>query len=698
MSCHPRYEILFEPVKIGPVTAPNRFFQVPHCNGTGDWSPAGVAAMRAMKAQGGWGVVCTETAEISSNAELLPYPSLHLWSDADVPVQSRMVDAVHAHGALAGIELAHMGLSAGNRASRLPPLGPSSHLLGESVEPFQARAMDKADIKLLRVQHRQAALRAKRAGFDIVYVYASHNLSIASHFLARRLNQRTDEYGGSLENRVRLLRELLEDTKEAVGDRCAVAVRFAVEEMMGETGMEWDKEGRDVIEMLKDVPDLWDVNLADWSNDSATSRFAKEGFQEPYTHFVKTITNKPVVGVGRFTSPDTMVSQIRRGVLDFIGAARPSIADPFLPNKIREGRIEDIRECIGCNICVSCENTYVPIRCTQNPTMMEEGRRGWHPETVEPRGSSDSVLIVGAGPAGLECALTLGRRGYSVDLAEASAEFGGRVARESRLPGLTEWARVRDYRVGQLQRLPNVRLYLQSTMDADAVRSFGAERIVIATGARWRRDGLSRVSLTAVSGSSGANVYTPDDIMDGKIPVGRIVIYDADGSYLGGVIAEKLCAAGATVTVVTPAAETAAYLYLTLEQARVVARLIGLGINIIRLRILAEIRNDSVQLSCVYGGKDVEVAADSVVLVTQRAPEDSLYREIFLGHDGDFSETAIKSVHRIGDCDAPNIIAAAVYAGHLYARELDATEPGAIQHLATEGRHSVGPFSPATLP
>jgi dimethylamine/trimethylamine dehydrogenase len=680
MSRPPRYDILFEPLKIGPVTAPNRFYQVPQCNGTGDSAPAAVAAMRGMKAEGGWGVVCTENAEISSSSEIMPFPSVHLWADADVAVQARMVEAVHRQGALAGVELAHMGLYAANRASRLPTLGPSSHLTVESMEPFQARSMDKRDLQLVRRQHREAALRAKRAGFDIIYVYAVQPMSLAANFLAPRFNQRIDEYGGSLENRCRLLRELLEETKEAVGDTCAVALRFAVDECCGDAGLQWDKEGRDIVEMLKDLPDLWDVNLADWSHDSATSRFAKEGYQEPYTQFVKKITNKPVVGVGRFTSPDTMVSQLRRGILDLIGAARPSIADPFLPMKIREGRFEDIRECIGCNVCISGENSYAPIRCTQNPTIMEEGRRGWHPEKVPERGSEDRILIVGGGPAGLECALTLGRRGYDVVLAEGTDEFGGRVSRESRLPGLAEWARVRDYRVTQLQRLSNVQLFRQSPLDSSAALDFGAERIVVATGARWRRDGVGRACLDAIPGHGLSHVTTPDDIMDGRLPRGRVLIYDTDGTYFGNVIAELLRDWGASVTLVTPAAETAAYLALTLEQTRVIRRLLDRGVTIVRLKRLAEILPGGARLACVYGGPDIEIAGDNFVLITQREPQDRLYFD--LANDAQAVASAgTKSVHRIGDCNAPNIIATAVYAGHRYARELDVALPVEVAHF-----------------
>ena len=141
--------------------------------------------------------------------------------------------------------------------------------------------------------------------------------------------------------------------------------------------------------------------------------------------FVKQLTSKPVVGVGRFTSPDTMVSQLRRGVLDLIGAARPSIADPFLPNKVAAGDVEAIRECIGCNMCIGANNSGVPLHCTQNPTRGEEWRRGWHPEVIPSRHAEQTVLVIGADPSGLEAARALSLRGYDVRLAERSQALGG---------------------------------------------------------------------------------------------------------------------------------------------------------------------------------------------------------------------------------------------------------------------------------
>jgi len=455
-----RYDILFEPVRIGPVTSPNRFYQVPHCNGMGHRFPRSLARMRGIKAEGGWGVVCTEEVEIHPSSDITPYNQGRLWDDSDIANLQMMTDAVHEHGSLAGIELVYQGLSGKNYYSRLPTFAPTNaSVLGGY--PMQARAMSKTDIKQFRKWHKDAAIRSKKAGFDIIYTYAGHGLSVLMHFLSRRFNDRSDEYGGCLENRARLLKEVLIDTKEAVGDTCAVALRIAVDELLGQKGIEANGEGSDIIEMLADLPDLWDVNVSGWENDSQTSRFSKEGFQEQYTKHVKKLTNKPVVGVGRFTSPDAMVSQIKRGVLDLIGAARPSIADPFLPNKIKNNQTDNIRECIGCNICVSSDNYAAPIRCTQNPTMGEEWRRDWHPEIIQPKHAEESVLIVGSGPSGLECGLSLAKRGYNVVIAEKQSLAGGRVLKESKLPGLSEWKRVMDYRLNQLQQMPNVEIYFE---------------------------------------------------------------------------------------------------------------------------------------------------------------------------------------------------------------------------------------------
>ena len=622
--------------------------------------------MRGIKAEGGWGVVCTEETEIHHTSDLSPYFEGRIWDDDDISTWQLMTDAVHKHGALAGIELTYNSHDAANLYSRAAPFGPRSMGItgGGGYEPGQSRAATKDDLKQVRKWHRNAAIRAKRAGFDIVYCYVAHGMTLAFHLLSKD-NDRADEYDGSLENRTRFMRELIEDTKEAVGDKCAVAVRFAVDELLGADGMQHDGEAKEIVSMLAELPDLWDVNLSAWKNDSITSRFGKEGHQEKYISFVKQLTTKPVVGVGRYTSPDSMVSAIERGVLDLIGAARPSIADPFLPNKIKEGRHEDIRECIGCNICVTGDTRFVPIRCTQNPTMGEEFRRDWHPEIIAPKKSNDDILIVGAGPAGLEAARALGQRGYRVILTDAQREAGGRVLLESQLPNLIEWRRVIDWRLTQINKLENIYFYPSSPMTAQDVLDADAPHVIIATGATWRRDGVGRHLSRPVQGDG--SIFTPDDLMNGKLPTGKVIIYDDDHYYMGGVLAELLAANGCEVTLIPPAPTISAWTEYTLERDRIYKRLLDLNVTLLPHHALASFSRTTATVTQTFTNAESTLACDAIVMVTDRIPNDSLYHELKPA----LADGRLKSLRIIGDAEAPNIIAQAVFAGHLAAREFD---------------------------
>ena len=453
-----------------------------------------------------------------------------------------------------------------------------------------------------------------------------------------------------------------------------MAVRLAVDELLGEEGITSQGEGHDIVAMLAELPDLWDVNISDWSNDSATARFKQENFQEPYVNLVKTLTSKPVVAVGRYTTPDAMVSIIRRGVADLVGAARPSIADPFLPEKIRQGRIEDIRECIGCNICASADVMAVPIRCTQNPTMGEEWRRNWHPERIPQKASSKELLVLGGGPAGLECARALGERGYRVDLLEARRELGGRVTLEARLPGLAEWRRVIDWRLSQIERMKKVSIYPGSPMTAEDILDAGFAHVIVATGAQWRRDGVGRTLGRPLPGHEGGQVLSPDDLMAGRIPAGQVVIYDDDHYYMGSVLAELLIREGCQVSLVTPAPLVAYWSQHTLEQEHVQAQLMRMGVKLIPQHHLGAIGESAVTLCHGISGATHELAADAVVLVTDRSPRDGVYQAL----RPTLAEGELKSLRVIGDADAPHIIAQAVFSGHLVAREFEESAAGGV--------------------
>ena len=671
----PRYDVLFEPVKIGPVTAKNRFYQVPHCNGGGYRDPSAAAEMRRVKSEGGWGVIFTEQVEIHHSSEITPFIELRIWDEDDMPGLTKMADAIHSNGALAGIELAYSGANGPNLYTREVPMGPMhSPILTFTSDPVQARAMGKQDIRNLRHWHKLAYRRAKRAGYDIMCLYGAHGFGILQHFLSRRTNQRTDEYGGSLENRARLLKELLSDARDEVGDSCAVAVRLSLDEMAGEPGFS-NAELRDLVGLHADLPDIWDFAHGTWEACSGTSRFKPEGAQEDLIRGIKQLTSKPVVGVGRFTSPDLMVRQIKQGILDFIGAARPSIADPFLPNKIDEGRIEDIRECIGCNICVTGDMTQSLSRCTQNSSFMEEWRKGWHPERIKPASSARKILVVGAGPAGLSAAHKLGLRGYEVALAEAGTELGGRVAKECKLPGLSAWGRVRDYRQGQIQKMNNVTVYRDSRLSDDDVFELGFSDIAIATGSTWRRDGVARFHTLPIKIDAGMVVYTPDDVMDGKLLAGNVVIYDDDHYYMGSVLAELLIAKGCRVSFVTPSTKVAEWSVNTLEQGQIQRRLLELGVEIITSHALTDVALGSVTAACTYTGRSSEISCDGVLLVTSRLPNDELFIDL-MRQKAKWTDSGIESVKVIGDAQAPAAIAWATYAGHRYAEEFDMLDIG----------------------
>ena len=653
-----RFDILFEPVKIGPVTAPNRFYQVPHCTGMGYQLPQTLAAMRGIKAEGGWGVVNTEYCSIHPSSDDVPHPFASLWDEGDVRNMAVMVDAVHAHGSLAGTELWYGGIRSSNHLSREVALAPSSFPAAES--PWQCAKMDLDDIRAFRGWHRAAALKARQAGLDIVYVYAAHTY-ILNQFLDADMNTRTDEYGGTLMQRARLLREVLSETRDAIGDRCGIALRIEVDNEDG-GGFE---ERSELLVSLAPLVDLFDVTISDYSQEMGGSRFVKEGSLEPRIAHVRAMTGKPVVSVGRFTSPETMLGQVNRGIVDLIGAARPSIADPFLPQKIAEGREDDIRECIGCNICYAHNSRAAAIRCTQNPTMGEEWRRGWHPERIALAQRREQVLVVGAGPAGLEAGLMLARRGHEVKIADAGSSPGGRLQWETRLPGLAEWGRVRDWRLHQISKLSNVEIFRESRMAAEDVMELGIGNAVVATGSHWRTDGRGRSVRAPIASFADPRTLAPEAVLTAEV-TGPAVVFDDDHYYLGAAIAEHLARRGLPVTYVTSGGKVAEWSELTGEQSRAHARLLELGVTVIVNAMVSGLRPGTAVLSCVYSGAEREIAAGCFVPVTSRDGEDALYHAL--------KGRGLATLSLIGDARAPGLIVHAVYAGHKLAREFGEDE------------------------
>lgn len=667
-----RYKILFEPIDIGPKTAKNRFYQVPHAMGSGNDMPNTRAAQRGIKAEGGWSVVNTGYCSIHPSSDDRPLPMARLWSEKDIASHVPMVKAVHEHDALAGIEFFHGGAYAANRHTRIPPMSPSGiqQKVSELMDMHLTapKVMDKKDIKDLIQWHLIATERAIQAGFDIIYCYAGMGF-LPYHFLHPTFNKRTDEYGGSLENRSRLMRELITEMKTVAGDRAAIAVRMSTDELLNFKSESSQSEAHEFFEINGELPDLWDIKMSSWFKECPSGRFAEPGHMEPYNGFVKKLTSKPVVGVGWFTSPDIMAKQINDGILDFVGAARASIADPFLPNKIKEGREDDIRECIGCNICASCYNQGIPVRCTQNPSMGEEWRRGWHPEKVKPKSSDNSVLVIGGGPAGLEATLSLARRGYSVAIADSEKELGGRINKEAKLPGMSSYKRVIDYRVSQINQLENVDVYLDNTMARDDVLELGFDHVVTATGSTWQPSIMDEKSAPILITKTDS-IFTPEDVLEGCELQSPVIIFDFDYYYMGGLIAEYIKGLGHEVTIITPFEKVSPWSFNSNEVSEIESRLLDKDIKVLTKHRINDIGESSIKIIHQVTNKKTDVDRGSLVLVGHRKQSDSLYTLLTSDEDA-LKASGIKSVQNIGDSNAPGAIVHATYAGHLYANTFD---------------------------
>jgi dimethylamine/trimethylamine dehydrogenase len=682
-----RFDILFEPVRIGPKTMQNRFYQTPHADGLNSQFPGAEAGFRGMKAEGGWAVVNTGMTSISPEYDHSGHEVVsRIWDEADVRNWSLLCDRVHEHGALAGIELMASGAHVTGWETRLAAgavsgFGDDWLYMGSSFE------LDRAGIRRVQESYVAAARRAREAGFDIVNVMGAELIALPMTFLMSRYNHRTDEYGGSFENRARFWLETIEQVRDEVGDSCAITARFSIDTLdESEEGIRVDQEGAEFIRLADHLVDFWDLVVGgeadSWAKDVRPSRFYEENSQGEWIRRARPHTAKPIVAVGRFTSPDTMAQVIRSGQQDIIGAARASISDPFLPAKIADGRIEEIRECIGCNVCVSRINTATRIICTQNATSGEEYRRGWHPERFDPIDEAlSTVLIVGGGPAGLECGVVLARRGVEyVHVVDNAARPGGHMEWVPRLPGLAEWGRIVDYRKAMAERLRNLTLVPKKLLTADDILDYGAEVVILATGARWAKDGISSVTRAPVSGADAEqpHVLTPDQIMlDGKEPPGgRLLVYDAEGYFLGVSMAERFARLGHVVTYVTPRVSAGPYLGYTGEDQSMLPTLHELGVEIITDHAVTRVEPGVVKgRSRLFGDSDLSWKADAIVLVTQRQPRTELYAEL-MSRQGQWSDAGIRAVYRIGDCVSPRQqVADAIFDGHRLAREIDSGDP-----------------------
>ena len=616
----------------------NRFYQTPQCTGFGDVFPGGQAYHRGIKAEGGWAVVNTEATTIAPEFDWAGQmtPS-RIWDDDDVANWAWMTDKIHEHDSLAGIELHAGGAFSTSIDSRIP----ARHIHGRIEEAAyfgSVRAMTKADIREVQQLYVEAAKRARRAGFDIVNIHGAEIGAVPVQFLMNVHNSRTDEYGGSLTNRARFWMETLEIVKEEVGDELAVAARFCIDSLHGtDAGIRVAEEGVGFIELANHLVDFWDLQVGG-EKRRALDQGRRAG---------PVLQGELPGRMGPPGSPPHRQTDRGRGPLHQpghdagVGYERPArrhrssqaLHLGSVPPPARSRRVDSRTSGSASAATPACRvSTCDGLCCARRtPTAGENTKRGWHPENYSPASNREaSVLIVGAGSAGLECALVLGKRGFeNVHVVEAEPEVGGHLRWVSTIPGMSTWRRVIDWRQGQIAKLPQVALITNSELSAPEILGYGADIVVIANGSVWDRSGLNGFTHSAVTGWESAPVFTPEDILADERPIDHehVVVFDIEGYFMGVSIAEVLARRGHRVSLVTPHMEPGPYMRMTGENVHMRPLLEELGVELLMECMLTGVDADGVTVEHGFDGTVRSIPA-ATVMTTQRIPNTALWDSV----------------------------------------------------------------------
>lgn len=646
---------LFSPFKLRNVTLRNRVVSTPHTTSLPEDGMPGdrYTAYVAEKAKGGCGLIITfGSAGVHHTSAGSAWGEVDLFDDRVIPYLQKMADAVHGHGAKIISQMTHRGHRGHSGMYPDPLLAPSA--IPEHSHRETPHEMEIEDIRMIQEAYVQAALRVKKGRFDGVEILAAYH-HLPEQFLSPFSNKRTDEYGGSLENRMRFILEVIGKVRDAVGQDFVVGLRVGGDERLeGGLGRE------DYMEIIKrfDATGKIDYfNVIDTSPENIMAQteavppfWYKTGVWLDWAAEVKRNVDTAVIAVGRIIDPLQAEWILADGSADLVAMTRAQIADPHMVNKAMAGRLDDIRPCIGSlQGCLGRVGGYGGIGCIHNPVIGREQELAG----VVPAAERKKVVVVGGGPAGLEAARMAAERGHHVVLFEKKAVLGGQITPYSKATGREDFGAITLWLEGQARKLGvDIRLGREAT--ADAVLAEEPDAVVVAMG--------SSPIMPDVPGAETGPVAYIDDVLTQKIDWGdKVLVLDQDGFHQGPAVAEFLADQGRDVEIVSDLFTIGEDTDIHFKPL-IYNRLLSKGVTLSPNTAVKEIREETVVLKNVYSEDERVVdGVSTIVYAGLRKAEDSLYKQL---------KGKVPQLFLVGDALAPRKIHDAILAGTKAARAI----------------------------